>query len=178
MDNAQRITTVSRKLRLVCIGLIFLQPIACGLFWIFFNRLYAIAPMVALPVHIDHNLSAVTRFLAFLSGLLPLGAVLYGLKRLKDLFALYEKGRIFTGENVACFRSLGRTLIVWSVCEVLRTSLLSIVLTLPNPPGHRMFTLGFDSAELAALFVGIVVAIISWVMDEARKIQEDQCLII
>lgn len=178
MDNAQRITTVSRKLRLVCIGLIILQPIACALFWTFFNWLYAKAPMVPLPVHVDHDLSAMTRFLAFLTELPPLAVEIYGLKRLKDLFRLYENGMIFTGENVDCFRSLGRILIVWVACDVLRSSLLSIVLTLHNPPGHRIITLGFDSAELTALFVGIVVVIISWVMDEARKIKEDQALII
>jgi hypothetical protein len=34
------------------------------------------------------------------------------------------------------------------------------------------------SADFAAVFVGIVVVILSWVMDEGRKIQEDQALIV
>ncbi len=179
MDNTQRITSVSRKFKLICIGLIFSLPVISALFWLFFNQLYAMmGPMIPLPVRLDHDLVAKTRFLAFLSDLLPLGVTLYGLLRLKDLFGLYEKGSIFTEENVNCFRSLGRTLIVWVACDVVSNSLLSIVLTLDNPPGRRMIAVGLNSGEFTGIFVGAVVLIISWVMDEARKIQEEQALII
>jgi hypothetical protein len=61
---------------------------------------------------------------------------------------------------------------------VVKNSLLSVVLTLPNPPGHRVVTLGLYSADFTAIFVGIVILFIAWVMDEARKLQEDQALII
>lgn len=110
--------------------------------------------------------------------MIPMAAMIYGLLKLRELFGLYEKGLIFTEKNVTCFRSLGRTLIIWVICDVVKNSLISIVLTLPNPPGHRMITVGLYSADFTAIFVGIVILIIAWVMDEARKIQEDQALII
>jgi len=180
MENTQRITAVSRKLRLACTGLIFCLPVATVLFWIFFNQIYfsTLQPSISLPVHVNQDLTGLQRFLAFLANLIPLAATLYGLQKLRELFALYESGSIFTDRNVACLRSLGRTLIVWVGCDVVRCALLSIVLTLNNPPGQRLLVVGLNSADFTAVFVGIVVLIISWVMDEARKREEDHSLIV
>ena len=178
MENSQRITTVSRNLRRTCTGLIYGLPIACALVWTFFNRLYTLVPMIPLPVHVNPDLTALTRFLAFLVDLIPLGAVIYGLQKLRSLFGLYENRMIFTEQNVDCFRSLGRALILWVIGDVVRNSLLSVVLTINNPPGQRVITFGLYSADFTAIFVGIVILVISWVMDEGRKIQEDQALIV
>jgi hypothetical protein len=134
--------------------------------------------MMPLPVHVNHALPGLTRLLAFLADLIPLSAIIYGLQKLRALFRLYENRMIFTEQNVDCFRSLGRALLVWVVCHVVRTSLLSVILTIDNPPGQRILALMFDSGDFAGVFVGLVVLIISWVMDEGRKIQEDQALIV
>jgi hypothetical protein len=152
--------------------------VLCGVFWALFNRIHALTPMIPLPVRVDHDLPALTRFLAYLCDLLPLGVIIYALMRLKTLFMLYERGYIFTEENVQCFRSLGRALIVWVGCDIVNRTLLGIVLTLDNPPGKRMLVIGLDGGDCTGTFVGIAVLIISWVMDEARKMQEEQALII
>ena len=178
MENSQRITRVSRNLRRICTGLIFALPIACALFWTFFNRFYALMPMIPLPVHVNPDLTSLTRFLAFLVDLIPLVAVIYGLQKLRRLFGLYENRLIFSEQNVDCFRRLGRALILWVIGDIVRNSLLSIVLTLHNPPGQRVITFGLYSADFTGIFVGIVILVISWVMDEGRKIQEDQALIV
>ncbi len=178
MENTQRIIAVSRKLRLTCKGLIICLPILYGVFWALFNQLYTMGPLIPLPVRVDHDLPGLTRFLAFMVDMIPMGVIIYGLQKLEGLFLLYENGLIFTEQHVNCFRSLGRALIVWVGCDVVRNSLLSVVLTLDNPPGQRVITVGLGSADFAAVFVGIVVLIISWVMDEGRKIQEEQALIV
>lgn len=178
MENTERITTVSRKLRLTCIGLIICLPVVCAVFWVFFNRIYAMAPMIPLPVRVDHNIPAFSRMLAFLCDLIPLSAIIFALLKLKNLFSLYESGHIFTEQNVNCYRGLGRTLMVWVACDIVNRTLLGIVLTLDNPPGKRLLVVGLDGGDFTGIFVGISVLIISWVMDEARKLQEEQALII
>ncbi len=178
MENTERITAVSRKLRLTCIGLIICLPLLCAVFWVFFNRIYAIAPMIPLPVRVDNDIPALSRMLAFLCDMVPISAIIYALFKLKNLFLLYETGRIFTGQNVDCYRGLGRTLMVWVACDIVNRTLLGIVLTLDNPPGKRLLVIGLDGGDFTGIFVGIAVLIISWVMDEARKMQEEQALII
>lgn len=176
MENARRIQGISRRLRLTCTGLIYCLPVVCALFWVFFNQFHP--PMIPLPVRVDHDLSGLTRFFAFLVDLIPLGVTLYGLQRLKELFLLYERGSIFTERNVECLRSLGKTLIVWVGCNVARYAALSVVLTLENPAGQHMLVIGLYGSDFAGVFVGIVVLMISRVMDEGRRMQEDQSLIV
>lgn len=134
--------------------------------------------MISLPVRVNHDVSSLCRFLAFMADMVPLSAAIYGLLRLRDLFSLYEDGLIFTERNVRCLRSLGKTLLVWVGCDIVRYTLLSLILSLENPPGHRVLAVGLNSGDFTAVFVGIVVIIISWVMDEARKLEEDQALIV
>jgi hypothetical protein len=47
-----------------------------------------------------------------------------------------------------------------------------------KPSGQHVITFGLYSADFIAVFVGIIILIIAWVMDEARLIKEDQALII
>lgn len=179
MENTHRITTLSRRMKFICIGLIFCLPVICALFWIFFNYLYSVTgSMIPLPVRLDHDLATNSRFLAFLSTIPQLGVTIYGLWKLKELFALYEKSSIFTEENVNCFKSLGKALIAWVICDVAGNALLSMALTINNPPGQSVIVVGLNSGDFTGMFVGAVVLIISRVMDEARKIQDEQALII
>ncbi|MEN6623381.1 MAG: hypothetical protein ABFD50_17775, partial [Smithella sp.] len=93
MENIQRVTKLSRKMKFLCIGLIFCLPVICALFWTFFNYLYtATGSVIPLPVRLDHDLAANSRFLAFLSTIPSLSVIIYGLWKLKELFALYENG--------------------------------------------------------------------------------------
>ncbi len=181
MEDKQRIRTVSRRFKRICTGLIILLPLVEAVFWIYFNQIHSqavIGPMTPLPVRVDHDLSARSRLFAFLAGLPPMGATIFGLVKLKSLFHLYEDGLIFTELNVKCYRSLGQALIAWAGCDVVRFSLLAVALTIENPPGQRVITFGVNSGELTAVFVGLIVLLVSWVMDEARRMQEDQALII
>jgi hypothetical protein len=67
---------------------------------------------------------------------------------------------------------------VWVACDIVNRSLLGIALTLDNPPGKRLLVIGLDGGDFTGVFVGLVILIIAWVMEEGRKIREDQALII
>ena len=178
MDNKERIIRASRILKRICMLLVFLVPVICALYWIFFNQVRHLPNMANFPVPVTGNLPAFSRILAFFTDLIPLSVLVYGLFVLTRLFALYENGIIFAKANVDCFNRLGRAMIIWVVCHFLNNSLISIALTLHNPPGHRMITVGLEGAEFSALFVGGIILTVTWVMDEARKIKEDYELFI
>ncbi len=46
-----------------------------------------------------------------------------------------------------------------------------------NPPGRHMVSIGLDTPPHRDLN-GVVVILASWVMDEARKLKEEQDLVI
>ncbi len=76
-----------------------------------------------------------------------------------SLFRLYEKGILFSTKNVRHIRWLAYCLVVnWAVDYQLQSTL------------HDM------ALSTTPLFVGLLIIFIAWIMDEGRKIQEEQAL--
>ena len=74
-----------------------------------------------------------------------------------SLFGLYRRGILFAARNVRHIRSLGYFLIVnWVINYQMQAALRDMDLS-TNP-----------------LFVGLLIIFVSWIMDEGRKIQEEQ----
>ncbi|EKE09716.1 MAG: hypothetical protein ACD_16C00118G0010 [uncultured bacterium] len=122
------------------------------------------------------HLSKFTSFMAILIGLLPL---LAGLFVLKAVFRNYQKGEIFNAYNARHYRYLGWIFFLDAfIAEPLSHALMVLAVTLSNPPGHRIISITFGSPNIEALFCGILVIVISWIMVEGYKLQEEQKLII
>ena len=109
--------------------------------------------------------------------------------KLFRLFSLYEHGLVFSAQTVRCIKTLG---ILCAVGWVLMTLLQILPHPLPpspitqtSPPGVAVvvrysYMMGFFSFDFGTgvnfglLFAGIVIVLIAWIMDEGRKIQEEQ----
>ncbi|OJW53390.1 MAG: hypothetical protein BGO67_01420 [Alphaproteobacteria bacterium 41-28] len=102
-----------------------------------------------------------------------------GLLVLKHLFQNYRDGNIFSLENAQKYKYLGWLflldgLLAKPICDML----LILSATLSNPTGHRYISINFGTPNLEVLFSGVLVIVISWVMAEGYKLQEDQSLTI
>jgi len=177
MDNLQRIRRMSTVLGRVSAVLFWVTPLACALFWGVFNALPEVVKARFLFPG-THELAALNRALCFLVGMIPAAVAMYGFRTLRELFALYAAGEIFSRRNVACYRTLGRALLYWAGAVFVNTTLLSLAKSVGMPQGQRYLVVGVGSDELAALFAGAAALVISWVMDEGRHIEEEQALTI
>jgi hypothetical protein len=105
--------------------------------------------------------------------------------KLAKLFQFYERGLIFATETIRCIKTLG----VLCVINWLFTSAGLVLKPLSPPPlpppgvtikiVQSGFSMGFFSFSIAGiniglLLAGIIIIIIAWIMDEGRKIQEEQ----
>jgi hypothetical protein len=74
-----------------------------------------------------------------------------------SLFGLYRKGQLFTARAVLHIRSLGYFLIInWAFDDQMQSTLRDMNLsTVP-------------------ILIGLLIIFVSWIMDEGRKIQEEQ----
>ena len=54
------------------------------------------------------------------------------------------------------------------------TPLISAVLSFTNPSGQRMLAARFDLFDFTLLIIGAIVVLIARVMDEGRKLEDDQ----
>jgi hypothetical protein len=85
------------------------------------------------------------------------------------LFDLYSRGDLFTAEVVRSIRRIGVLFFFTTLGGVLSRTVL--------PHSQPSFSQEFANSVLTAavgLFSGILVLFIAWVMDEGRKIQEEQ----
>jgi hypothetical protein len=172
-ENLVRIQNVSGKFSALFSFLIICTPVSILLFWLFFNSIPA-SFKGDLPLSINDTLPLLTLTLAFFVCMIPGSVTVYALLTLKELFKLYENAVVFSAANVKCFRRLGYTMIIWVLAKIISTSLLSIVLSFNNPPGERQLVVQFSSTDIATLVIGAIVLVISWVMNEACKLNEEQ----
>lgn len=176
MQNRERIQRASRRLRYLLLIIACMMPVINALIWLFMNRFPEIIYRKMLPYFVPVPLPVSARLMGFMVVMIPTGVAMFGAYYLMRLFQLYEQGHIFTLANVRCFKNLSRVLIWWFVAGIVHRSLLSVALTLHNPPGQRMLTFELGSPDLTALLLGGILAVIAWAMEEGRKLQEDQDL--
>jgi Protein of unknown function (DUF2975) len=176
-ENMHRIQRLSGIFRLLFTALIICIPVLSLLYWLFFNDLPK-GFTNELPVVASQTLPLSSIALAILVSLIPMSVVIYGLLTLKELFKLYERGIVFSTKNVSCFRRLGYTLIAWVLANMIFVTLISVVISFNNPPGERTMVIGFGSSDLATLIIGAVVILISWVMHEASRLEDEQAFTI
>ncbi|MBA3815066.1 MAG: DUF2975 domain-containing protein [Parachlamydiaceae bacterium] len=117
-------------------------------------------------------LSKATGFLAQSIGLLPFFLCLFVLK---SIFLNYQRGDVFSTINARNYRYLGWLFFLNALlAQPLSNLMVVLAVTLANPPGHRYISLSFGSPNIEALFCGMLVIVISWVMLEASKLHDEQ----
>ncbi len=186
-----RIQKISSYLLMVFNVLILALPLIAVLTWLFietefmknlisnsflFKQIQTPEGFVSLSQIKWTSTSKIIGFIACILGALPIFLSLFSLK---SIFQNYQKGKIFTITNAQHYRRLG---IFFFLDALLATPigdmLMILATTLSNPPGHRYISLSFGTPNIEALFCGILVMVISWVMLEASKLHEEQQLTI
>ncbi|MBI9079390.1 MAG: DUF2975 domain-containing protein [Pseudodesulfovibrio sp.] len=108
--------------------------------------------------------------------MVPGAAIMYVYWTLSRLFDLYARGVFFGKENVSCYRAIGYGLICQQLLFTVEEVLQTFFLTMHNLEGEKIISISFDDTNASLLVVGLMIILISRIMDEGRKIQEEQSL--
>jgi len=180
MDNLSKIKKHSRMFYLLLSFLLVAVPLYYILYWVLINHL----PETLININVSgtpiipNKLSVKLQVLGFVVSLLPLSALTYCILNIRKLFSFYRDGVIFSFDHVRLFRKIAKALMLWVILKIVYDAAVSVIFTLGNPPGHRMLRVGLSSGEITALFVGGIIFIIAWVMDEGRILSEEKELTI
>lgn len=175
MENLLKIKAFSNKFHGLLSVLLLLVPLYYIVYWAFINHL----PETLITVNtsstslIPDMLDVKLRMIGFSVSLLPLSTLTYLLFNIRKLFSFYKKGEIFSFEHVVLFKKTARGFIFWVISSILYGSAKSVLFSFGNPPGSRVLTVEFSSAEITEILVGAVIFLIAWVMDEGRALAED-----
>ncbi|MGO9584951.1 MAG: DUF2975 domain-containing protein [Limisphaerales bacterium] len=94
-------------------------------------------------------------------GFIRVGLFFAGALVLSRLLRFFASGSFFTAKNINCIKWLGCLVVSdWVIVKFLQVI------------GSRALMIGFD--DFAKLAIGFLVVLIAWIMDEGRKIQEEQ----
>lgn len=112
-------------------------------------------------------------FGAILISSVPLITLVSGLNHLRYLFQGYSRGEYFSISAAVHLGKVGRGVILWVVSSFVCTPLLSILVTLHAPPGQRLFTISFTSADFVALFLAGCIAVIARILVRASEVDSE-----
>lgn len=121
------------------------------------------------PLHITRW----TRALGLACTAAPTGASLAALWQLWSLFGCYARGQIFSAEPVQRLRRMGLALLALAPALPLSHTLSVLVLTWHNPPGQRVLVLGLAFNHYLALVFGLVLLAMAAVMNEAKRMADE-----
>jgi hypothetical protein len=169
-EKLNKIKRISTLLRSVCTGLLTLTVL-----------LFATAAICVLAggnvtiAFIDARIPVAPlalRSRLVLVGILAIsmGVMAKGLYHLYKLFGNYSRGDIFTTQAASQIRQLGITAILWSCVNIIRAFALS---NITNTPLSMPYQLRLDS-----VVIGVVIILVSWFMDAAAELREENDLTI
>lgn len=118
------------------------------------------------------------RVRAVLATLLPTLAGLYALLQLWRLVGHYARGEVFSVAAVSVFNRFAHGMLAYWLMKIVGRPLMSVALTWDHPPGGRVFLVGIGSDDFGLLLVGVVLAIIARVMQQAAQLAEDNAGIV
>lgn len=176
-----RIVKVSRIFRVLFIIVFILVPLFSIVSWIITPAALQLGTssfgIQYSPIPTDLHIALLTpgvKVLAFFVDAFVVAPNMLLLYFLIKLFTNYQQEKIFTSENVKLIRNVGYTMFVWQIMTPIHQMLLSMVLTLHNPPGQHIIEASFSSTNLAVLLIAFIVILISWVMGVGHRLQEEQ----
>ena len=173
MNKIQRL---SMFLRVIFQIAFVVWPLVLALYWIFapqhFPYNFSIN-FIPNGTEILHPITGADSLWGFLIGLLPTIIEMIIIYFLIKLFKLYEQGEIFTLSNVEYLKKIGICMLINQGIGFIYDALITFVLTMHNPPGHRVASFTFSNHDACNVVTAIMIIVISWVMAEGCKLKEE-----
>jgi len=103
----------------------------------------------------------------------PLGFTVWAMWSLRQLFANYAKGEVFSPKPLRHLNNVANALFLGVLADFVTQAPISYILTWYLGPHHRSISLSFGSNDAAWLFIAGTVLVIARVMVEARRVADE-----
>jgi hypothetical protein len=103
----------------------------------------------------------------------PLAFTVWAMWSLRQLFARYAAGQVFSPEPLRYLNNVANALFLGVLADFVMQAPISILLTWYLGPHHRALSLSFGTNDVAWLFIAGTVLVIARVMAEARRVADE-----
>ena len=104
---------------------------------------------------------------------LPLLALASGLRSLSRLFGSYAREDYFSSSAAGHVKTLGKLLVLWVILSFILQPVLTVWLTLLQPPGQHILALSFNASQVITLFLAGCVAVIGHILEMASRMADE-----
>lgn len=172
-----RVRRLSRRLSRVCAWAVPAVLVAPLLWWGLMATPAAYSEMPS-GIPFPETLTAAQRVAAAAVTLVPAGAMAWLLGLLYRMFAGFARGEVFCAASSERLRRVARALAVLFGAGLVYRPAIVLVLTLGNPPGQRVLSLGLSAGDCAALLLAAVAGMLAWVFAEAARLRDENAEIV
>lgn len=184
MNKIQR---TSRFLRWFFTALMIITPLFTIISWFVltldhntgnFNFIYGFSELRDHLPLIEHPLTMQLRLIGMMISLVPLSIQLLMYYNFINLFLLYERGIYFDIENVSVIRKIGIFVLLSQLASPFVEAATSTLLTWQNSPGRHLARISFETNNLGLIVTGMLIILISRIINEGHRLNEEQRLTI
>ncbi len=118
-------------------------------------------------------LSIGERFAGFMVDIIPTTFLCAGLWQVSRLAGALKAGKFFDAPTISRLHTAGILFILFAIANVIDRALLSVILTIQNPPGERMLALTLELSDIGFLLFGVLFLVLISVFAEGQKQRED-----
>ena len=112
--------------------------------------------------------------LGFISTAIPMACLITVLYSLLNLVRHFETDEWFNSISVILLRRIGIALIAYSITDfIFSETILTLVLTITNEPGERLFSVALSSYQIIALIGAMLALIIAEAFERAQRQSEE-----
>ncbi len=178
MSETNQINRVSQIMKHACTAALLFIPTAIALTWWNLEFLLNNHPSFN-HLYVDRErFSSLSLLTGFLVSMVPAGILMWGIASLRILFGHFLDGEIFSLTTMLLVRRFARSTLLFAMAHLLTIPILSVVLTLNNPPSQRAVSLSISSNDIFFFFISGLFFAVAWVMGEGRKIAEENSQIV
>ena len=181
MDN---IIKISRFMQFICAILLLAYPVLVILYWVYAPNPIAIGSpdmnfhlsFIPPGTPILYTLDLKTKLIGFAATLIPVAVDMLLIYCLIRLFNLYKNAQIFVIDSAKYIKKTAYFLLLSQIIHPLYHATIMAIITWNNPANARYFTLHFDETNIGIILIALIIILVSWVMVEGCKLQQEQDL--
>jgi hypothetical protein len=171
--HPQRIQRLSRTLAQACLVLIVALPLAVIGYWLVADTAHLTAS-AQLPVRAPQApLQDWQRGAGALITLVPLTLLLIGLAQARQCFRRFAAGEVFSTNTVRCLQRFAGWVMASVAASMVAGSIISVLLTLNNPPGMRQLVISVGTDQIFTLFFAGMVWLMAAVIGQGQTLAEE-----
>ncbi len=172
MTNTQKIQRVSALMHALCVLILIFFPLFLLWFFMDLERFNGTLEYLGNTLR-PETIALPYRILSFIISMVPVALLMWGLFHLMALFELFRKAVFFSEANARLLHKFAMMLFFSTLASPIARALVSVAVTINNPPGQRAVVVNIESGDLNSLFVATVFLAVAWVMREAHALAQE-----